>query len=221
MLAAGPDHQKARPGWSRRHPGPSARGRCDPKFPIHLPPQPPAPSGLGRAGPGWARAGGGGGGAGWAQRLVSSCTDLSRRARGTMTVGARLRSKAASSLPRCRPLARGRGRTEGDEEAAAILEHLESGAEAAESGASAQRPGSRGARRVHLAVLPERYEPLEEPAPGEKPKKRYRQKLKKYGKNVGKVITKGCRYIVVGLQGFAAAYSAPFGVATSVVSFVR
>ncbi|XP_044799106.1 required for drug-induced death protein 1 isoform X1 [Bubalus kerabau] len=99
-----------------------------------------------------------------------------------MTVGARLRSKAASSLPRCGPLARGRGRTEGDEEAAAILEHLENGAEAAESEASARRPESRGARRVHLAVLPERYEPLEEQVPSEKPKKRYRKKLKKYGK---------------------------------------
>ncbi|XP_069400730.1 required for drug-induced death protein 1 isoform X1 [Ovis canadensis] len=99
-----------------------------------------------------------------------------------MTVGARLRSKAASSLPRCGPLARGRGRTEGDEEAAAILEHLESGAEAAESEGSARRPESRGARRVHLAVLPERYEPLEEQVPSEKPKKRYRKKLKKYGK---------------------------------------
>ena len=108
--------------------------------------------------------------------------DLSRRARGIMTVGARLRSKAASSLPRCGPLTRGRGRTEGDEEAAAILEHLENGAEAAESEASARRPGSRGARRVHLAVLPERYEPLEEQVPSEKPKKRYRKKLKKYGK---------------------------------------
>lgn len=114
--------------------------------------------------------------------MVSLRPDLSRRARSIMTVGARLRSKAASSLPRCGPLARGRGRTEGDEEAAAILEHLESGAEAAESEGSARRPESRGARRVHLAVLPERYEPLEEQVPSEKPKKRYRKKLKKYGK---------------------------------------
>ncbi|XP_054103966.2 required for drug-induced death protein 1 [Callithrix jacchus] len=145
-----------------------------------------------------------------------------------MTVGARLRSKAESNLLRRGP--RGRGRTEGDEEAAAILDHLEYGDEAeaaADSGASAasaaseRGPGARGARRVHLALLPERYEPLEEPAPGEKPRRRYRRKLKKYGKNVGKVIMKGCRYVVIGLQGFAAAYSAPFGVATSVVSFVR
>ncbi|XP_003130555.1 uncharacterized protein C1orf115 homolog [Sus scrofa] len=138
-----------------------------------------------------------------------------------MTVGARLRTQAASSLPRRGPLFRARGRTERDEEAAAILEHLESGAEEEESAERARLPGTRGARKVHLAVLPERYEPLEEPAPGDKPKKKYRQKLKKYGKNVGKVLSKGCRYVVVGLQGFAAAYSAPFGVATSVVSFVR
>ncbi|XP_034523100.1 LOW QUALITY PROTEIN: uncharacterized protein C1orf115 homolog [Ailuropoda melanoleuca] len=135
-----------------------------------------------------------------------------------MTVGARLRSKAASGFLRRGP--RGRARAKGDEEAAALLEQPERGDEAA-SGASAGRPGARSARKVHLAVLPERYEPLEEPAPGEKPKRRYRQKLKKYGKNFGKVVTKGCRYVVLGLQGFAAAYSAPFGVATSVVSFVR
>ncbi|XP_020020588.1 required for drug-induced death protein 1 isoform X1 [Castor canadensis] len=140
-----------------------------------------------------------------------------------MTVGARLRSKAASSLPRRGPL--GRARAAGDEDADAILEHLECEDEAAACGARGARGRRAGARRVHLAALPERYEPLEEPAPepapGDKPKKRYRRKLKKYGKNVGKVITKGCRYIVIGLQGFAAAYSAPFGVATSVVSFVR
>lgn len=93
-----------------------------------------------------------------------------------MAVGARLRSKAANSLPRRRP------RRQGVEEAAAILEHLELEEEVAENAASAGRPGARSARRVHLAVLPERYEPLEEPAPGDKPKKKYRQKLKKYGK---------------------------------------
>lgn len=96
-----------------------------------------------------------------------------------MTVGARLRSKAASGFLRRGP--RGRARAKGDEEAAALLEQPERGDEAA-SGASAGRPGARSARKVHLAVLPERYEPLEEPAPGEKPKRRYRQKLKKYGK---------------------------------------
>ncbi|XP_066236523.1 required for drug-induced death protein 1 [Saccopteryx leptura] len=143
--------------------------------------------------------------------------DFRRRGRGIMTVGARLRSKAASGLLRRGP----RGRTRGDEEATAILEHLELEDEVAEGAASAGRPGARSARRVHLAVLPEHYEPLEEQAPSDKPKKKYRQKLKKYGKNVGKVITKGCRYVIIGLQGFAAAYSAPFGVATSVVSFVR
>lgn len=135
-----------------------------------------------------------------------------------MTVGARLRSKAASGFLRRGP--RGRARAEADEEAAALLEQPERGDEEA-SEASAGRPGARSARKVHLAVLPERYEPLEEPAPAEKPRRRCRQKLKKYGKNVGKVLTKGCRYVVIGLQGFAAAYSAPFGVATSVVSFVR
>lgn len=114
--------------------------------------------------------------------MQSSSTDLSRRAGGIMTVGARLRTQAASSLPRRGPLFRARGRTERDEEAAAILEHLESGAEEEESAGRARLPGTRGARKVHLAVLPERYEPLEEPAPGDKPKKKYRQKLKKYGK---------------------------------------
>jgi hypothetical protein len=101
-----------------------------------------------------------------------------------MTVGARLRSKAASSLPRRGPL--GRARAAGDEDADAILEHLECEDEAAACGARGARGRRAGARRVHLAALPERYEPLEEPAPepapGDKPKKRYRRKLKKYGK---------------------------------------
>lgn len=102
---------------------------------------------------------------------MPSHPDLRRSGRGVMTVGARLRGRRG----------RGRGRRAGDEEP--ILEQLELDDSAAESTA---RPGTqRSARRVHLAVLPERYEPLEEPVapvPGDKPKRRYRQKLKKYGK---------------------------------------
>lgn len=91
-----------------------------------------------------------------------------------MTAGAQLRSKAAGNLLRGGP--RGRGRARRDEEAAPILELLELGDAAAEGA------GLRGARRVHLAVLPERYEPLAEPAPEEQPRRKYRQRLKKYGK---------------------------------------
>lgn len=119
-----------------------------------------------------------------------------------MTVGARLRSKAASTFARRGPLGRSRGA--GDEETDAIVEHLEGEDEdpASQDGAreeSGRRAGTPGARRVHLAALPERYEPLEEPAPGDKPKKRYRRKLKKYGK--------------VGPQGPAALIQTELGVA--------
>lgn len=102
-----------------------------------------------------------------------------------MTVGARLRSKAASSFARRGHLGRSRGA--GDEETEAIVEHLEvededPATQEGEHEESGRRAGTPSARRVHLAALPERYEPLEEPAPGDKPKKRYRRKLKKYGK---------------------------------------
>uniref|UniRef100_A0A8C6G4E0 Required for Drug-induced Death 1 n=1 Tax=Mus spicilegus TaxID=10103 RepID=A0A8C6G4E0_MUSSI len=174
-----------------------------------------------RTGPG--RSAGAGAGRSVEQRLPHSLGP-SPELGGIMTVGARLRSKAASSLVGRGPL--GRSRRAGDEETDAIVEHLEGEDEDpaspdCEREEGGRRAGNPSARRVHLAALPERYDSLEEPAPGDKPKKRYRRKLKKYGKNFGKAISKGCRYIVIGLQGFAAAYSAPFGVATSVVSFVR
>lgn len=81
----------------------------------------------------------------------------------------------------------GRSRRAGDEETDAIVEHLEGEDEDPvspdrEREEGGRRAGTPSARRVHLAALPERYECLEEPAPGDKPKKRYRRKLKKYGK---------------------------------------
>ncbi|XP_058131229.1 required for drug-induced death protein 1 [Dasypus novemcinctus] len=136
-----------------------------------------------------------------------------------MPRGAGLRSRAAGGFPRRGP--RGRGRAAADEEAAPILEHLEAEHEDqdedAAGGPGARRAGPRGAPRT---LLPGRSEPPEERAPGDTAKRR-RRRLNKCGKNVGKFFAKGCRYLVIGLQGFAAAYSAPFGVATSVVSFVR
>ncbi|XP_053164694.1 required for drug-induced death protein 1 isoform X2 [Hemicordylus capensis] len=81
-------------------------------------------------------------------------------------------------------------------------------------------------KRVTFASLPDKYEPLgcaggeqAEGAAARKRKKRKR-KLKKYGK-VGKVLQKGCRYLVLGLQGLANAYTSPLGVAVSVAAAFR
>ncbi|XP_042645564.1 uncharacterized protein C1orf115 homolog [Tyto alba] len=149
-----------------------------------------------------------------------------------MTVGARLGAKARGRYSR-----RGAG-----EDRVCILpgEEEEEEEEAAAAGGSAgvPRPAALGekkkkkekekekeeeegaaSRKVRFALLPDSYEPLRPPrAAGKRP---YGKRLKKYGKNVGKALQKGCRYLVVGLQGLATAYSAPFGVAAQVASFVR
>ncbi|KAM9018954.1 required for drug-induced death protein 1 [Ara ararauna] len=129
-----------------------------------------------------------------------------------MTVGARLGDKARGRFSR-----RGTG-----DDRVGILPGGEEEEEEETAGSSAAAPEEEekdegaGRRKVRFALLPDSYEPLR--APG---KRHYRKRLKKYGKNVGKALQKGCRYLVVGLQGLASAYSAPFGVAAQVASFVR
>ncbi|XP_074078814.1 required for drug-induced death protein 1 [Macrotis lagotis] len=144
-------------------------------------------------------------------------------------MGGRLRGKRPGGrLPRF--LRRG---PEGREEEACIVQrpHLEEEEEEQEEQAwgpegqppspDAQPEARADSRKVHFAFLPQRYEPLEEQVAGGKPKKRCRKKLQKYGKNVGKVITKGCRYFVIGLQGLATAYASPFASSAALLSLVR
>ncbi|XP_075003235.1 required for drug-induced death protein 1 [Calonectris borealis] len=132
-----------------------------------------------------------------------------------MTVGARLGAKARGRFSRRGP---------GDDQVSILPGEEEEEAAAAGGSAGAPRPAAleeegAASRKVHFALLPDSYEPLRPPRAGGK--RPYGKRLKKYGKNVGKALQKGCRYLVVGLQGLAAAYSAPFGVAAQVASFVR
>ncbi|KAM6138731.1 LOW QUALITY PROTEIN: required for drug-induced death protein 1 [Phoenicopterus ruber ruber] len=134
-----------------------------------------------------------------------------------MTVGARLGAKARGRYSRRGP---------GDDQVS-ILPGEEEEEAAAAAGGSAGAPRAAAleeeeegaaSRKVRFALLPDSYALRPPRAAGKRP---YTKRLKKYGKNVGKALQKGCRYLVVGLQGLAMAYSAPFGVAAQVASFVR
>uniref|UniRef100_A0A8C8SE38 Chromosome 1 open reading frame 115 n=1 Tax=Pelusios castaneus TaxID=367368 RepID=A0A8C8SE38_9SAUR len=121
-----------------------------------------------------------------------------------MTVGGRLGGKVKAKFSSLGP----------GEDKVSILERQQQEEEESPTEGGTPRP-----KKVRFAVLPERYEPLLPEAEGGRSK--CKRKLKKYSKNVGKVLQKGCRYLVIGLQGLATAYAAPFGMATSVVSLVR
>lgn len=128
----------------------------------------------------------------------------------TMTVGPRLGAKARSRFSRRGP---------GDDQVCILPGDDEEAAAAGAPRPEQEREEGAGGRKVRFALLPDSYQPLRPPPPaGKRP---YGKRLKKYGKNVGKALQKGCRYLVVGLQGLAAAYTAPFGVAAQMASLVR
>ncbi|XP_048793935.1 required for drug-induced death protein 1 [Tympanuchus pallidicinctus] len=126
-----------------------------------------------------------------------------------MTVGPRLGAKARSRFSRRGP---------GDDQVR-ILPGEDEEAAAGAPRPEQEREEGAGGRKVRFALLPDSYQPLRPPPPpGKRP---YGKRLRKYGKNVGKALQKGCRYLVVGLQGLATAYTAPFGVAAQMASLVR
>ncbi|XP_027648927.2 required for drug-induced death protein 1 [Falco peregrinus] len=129
-----------------------------------------------------------------------------------MAVGARLGAKARGRYSR---------RGAGDDQVSILPgeEAAGQGQEQQEQQQEQEQEQGAAARRVRFALLPDSYEPLHPPRAARK--RPYGQRLRKYGKNVGKALQKGCHYLVVGLQGLATAYSAPFGVAAQVASFVR
>ncbi|KAM6467612.1 required for drug-induced death protein 1 [Liasis olivaceus] len=91
-----------------------------------------------------------------------------------------------------------------------------------------EEPTGCASKKVAFAVLPDNYQPLvwdgeQQPPPrkAERSSKARKRRLKRYGKNVGKVLQKGCSYLVLGLQGLARAYTSPLGLAVLTATSTR
>ncbi|CAM4645268.1 hypothetical protein PO909_011848 [Leuciscus waleckii] len=78
----------------------------------------------------------------------------------------------------------------------------------------------KSAKQVHVAFLPEKYQPLVEDdidQPRDDNCKKKQDKYKKLRKNVGKALRYTWKCLVVGLQNLSTAYSMPLGVAATIV----
>ncbi|XP_056624128.1 required for drug-induced death protein 1 [Triplophysa dalaica] len=71
----------------------------------------------------------------------------------------------------------------------------------------------KSAKQVHVAFLPEKYEPLVEDEITDRPReanvKKRQDKYKKFRKNVGKALRYSWKCLVVGLQNVSLGYSMP------------
>ncbi|GCC26745.1 hypothetical protein chiPu_0005165 [Chiloscyllium punctatum] len=85
-----------------------------------------------------------------------------------------------------------------------------------------------GSKKVHIALIPDRYEPLieslgenlnEESKTAKKFKRK--QKLKKCKKNILKVLRAGWNYFVLGVQEFAQNYTMPYATSFTVIAEMR
>ncbi|CAL8306724.1 unnamed protein product [Merluccius merluccius] len=101
------------------------------------------------------------------------------------------------------------------------------GDDAPSAGSTPRRPSGKTSREVYFAVLPDRYEPLEEEEEEEEEEEwrrkeekkiKTREKHKKYRKNVGRALRWTWRCLVAGLQSLAGVYSAPFTATTTLAT---
>lgn len=83
-------------------------------------------------------------------------------------------------------------------------------------------------KKVHLAFLPDKYEPLVECAAESaneesRADKKYKrkQKLKKCRKNIVKVLRAGWHYFILGIQEFANNYTTPYSTSFAVIAEMR
>ncbi|XP_036448755.1 uncharacterized protein C1orf115 homolog [Colossoma macropomum] len=83
----------------------------------------------------------------------------------------------------------------------------------------------KSAKQVHIAVLPDKYEPLEEDQSvdiaKEESAKKKQKKYKTFRKNVGKALRYSWKCLVAGLQTFSTGYSGPLSAAVTLVPQVQ